>query len=134
MLQAPRVRSALLAIAGLMAMGPAAWAAQPYYKVDTVPLWLAPGNKSAGAAINNTGKTAVQMYQLGGGAAGYRCGATACKSIEGLDSDQHHSGLSVSGVDDSGLVVGTSPWATPPARRASGITTASSTTAARSTT
>jgi len=109
MFQTPRNRNTLLAVAGLLAMGQAAWA-QPSYTVGTVPLSLGPSWESYGSAINSQGKTADEVYVPLGGVSGHRCGATSCKQIWPLDNSQHHGGLYVNGINDAGLVVGTSPY------------------------
>lgn len=109
MFQTPRVRNTLLAVAGLLAMGHAAWA-QPTYTVGVVPVSLIPSAESYGAAINNRGKTGVEVYVPLGGMTGHRCGSAACKQIEELDNGQHHGGLGVNGINDAGHVVGTSPY------------------------
>lgn len=108
MFQIPRIRKALLAAAGLMLLGQAAWA-EPLYTVGIVPVPNVPSSESYGVAINNTGKTGAHLYQTGGGISTYRCGAASCKQIYPLDI-QHHAGNAIHGIDDAGNVVGTSPY------------------------
>jgi probable HAF family extracellular repeat protein len=108
MYQHPRIRTTLLAAAGLLALSQA-WA-EPVYTVGTLPMPVVPSSETYGAAINNTGKTGAEMYQTGGGISSYRCGASSCKQIRPLDVGQHHSGNSINGIDDAGNVVGTSPY------------------------
>lgn len=109
MFQVPRIRKTLLAAAGLLLLGQAAWA-EPLYTVGIVPMAVVPSSETYGAAINNVGKTGAEMYQTGGGISSYRCGASSCKQIWPLPNSQHHSGNSVNGIDDAGNVVGTSPY------------------------
>src|SRR5436190_14336523 len=102
------VRVSLVCFAGLLTMSQAAWA-QPGYKVSVVPLFLAPMDSSFARAINSKGWTATDLYVPVGGTASYRCKTNGCERIPALGLN-HHGGTAVSGIDDVGNVVGTSPY------------------------
>lgn len=100
-------RNAFLAAASLMALGQAAWAAQPFYKITVPPLSVAPGDISYAGAINNKGTTALQLIAGRHPDDAYRCSTTVCKQIPRMPDNQFHDSMLVFGINDAGQVVGT---------------------------
>jgi probable HAF family extracellular repeat protein len=110
MLQQKNLRATMIMLAGLLAMSRAAWA-QPSYTVEAITLSVAPGDSYGANAINIRGVTAVDHLIPTGGSASYRCTTVAgCERISALDSNSHHAGTAAYGINDSGQVVGASPY------------------------
>jgi probable HAF family extracellular repeat protein len=109
MLQQTNLRAAMITLAGLLATSQVAWA-QPRYVVEAVPLSVAPGDSHGANAINIRGVTAVDQMIPTGGTASHRCTVAGCERISALDNDTHHAGTAAYGINDSGLVVGASPY------------------------
>lgn len=100
-------------VAGLLiAAGATAAQAQPSYKVIEVPVYTDPFNTTVltyAMGVNRSGQTAALLYQQLGGTAAFRCDKSGCLFVPPL-GDTHHGGPSAEGINDAGLVVGTSPY------------------------
>lgn len=100
------------AAAGLATGLAFAAAAQPVYKVLEVPVYTDPQNTTVltyARDVNRSGQTAALLYQQLGGTAAFYCTRVTCTFIPPL-GDSHHGGPSAESINDSGFVVGSSPY------------------------